>query len=101
MPDTTVSRPLSAADHERAMSEYGRRAEARAYALGNRGPIRVGADGRLLPEILDSYWTNGFYVFQGVVGPEELAELRADIDSVLSRAPVAPDATIDFRGRKT
>ncbi|HEY2871571.1 MAG TPA: hypothetical protein VGJ56_06615, partial [Reyranella sp.] len=99
MPDTTVSRPLSAADHERAMSEYGRRAEARAYALGNRGPIRVGADGKLLPEILESYWTNGFYVFQGVVGADELAELRADIDAVLSRAPVAPDATIDFRGR--
>ena len=47
--------------------------EARAYALGNRGPIRTGADGKLLPEILESYWTNGFYVFQGVVGPEELA----------------------------
>src|SRR6185437_6348 len=67
MPDTTVSPPLSAADHERAMSDYGQRAEARAYALGNRGPIRVGADGKLLPEILESYWTNGFYVFQGVV----------------------------------
>src|SRR6185312_4583622 len=99
MPDTAASRPLSAADHERAMSEYGQRAEARAYALGNRGPIRLGVDGKLLPEILDSYWTNGFYVFQGVVGPDELAELRADIDAVLSRAPVAPDATIDFRGR--
>ncbi len=99
MPDTAVSPPLSAAEHERAMSGYGRRAEARAYALGNRGPIRLGSDGKLLPEILDSYWTNGFYVFQGVVGAEELAELRADIDAVLSHAPVAPDATVDFRGR--
>ena len=101
MPDTSLPQtpPLSAADHERAMSEYGRRAEARAYDLGNRGPIRVGPDGKLLPEILESYWTNGFYVFQGVVGPQELAELRADIDAVLSRAPVAPDAAIDFRGR--
>jgi hypothetical protein len=67
--------------------------------LGNRGPIRIGTDGKLLPEVLESYWTNGFYVFQGVVGPEELAELRADIDAVLSRAPVAPDATVDFHGR--
>ena len=95
----TASRPLSAADHVRVMSEYGRRAEARAYALGNRGPIRVGADGKLLPEILDAYWANGFYVFEGVVGPEELAELRADIDNVLSRAPVAPDAKVDRLGR--
>jgi hypothetical protein len=94
-----AAQPLSAADHERAMSEYGRRAEARAHALGNRGPIRTGADGRLLPEIVESYWTHGFYVFQGVVGPEELAELRADIDALLSRAPVAPDATVDREGR--
>jgi hypothetical protein len=84
--------PLSAIEHERAMSEYGRRAEARAYALGNRGPIRLGSDGRLLPEIVESYWTHGFYVFQGAVGREELAELRADIDAVLARAPVRPDA---------
>jgi hypothetical protein len=97
----TATRPLSPHDHERAMREYGKRAEARAYALGNRGPIRTGADGRLLPEILESYWTHGFYVFQGVVGPEELRELRADIDEVLSRAPVAPDATVDVRGRPT
>src|SRR5262245_40880024 len=93
-----ATQPLSAGDHLRAVSEYGRRAEARAYALGNRGPIRVGADGKLVPEILDSYWTHGFYVFQGVAAPEELAELRADIDAVLSRAPVGPDATVDRQG---
>jgi hypothetical protein len=95
----TPTPALSAVDHGQAMRDYGRRAEARAYALGNRGPIRTGADGRLLPEILDSYWTHGFYVFQGVVGPEELGELRADIDAVLSRAPVAPDAAVDRLGR--
>ena len=39
---------LSAADHERTMRDYGNRAEARAHALGNRGPIRLGADGKLL-----------------------------------------------------
>jgi Phytanoyl-CoA dioxygenase (PhyH) len=88
----TAPLSLSAADHERAMSEYGRRAEARAYALGNRGPIKLGPDGRLLPEIVESYWTHGFYVFQGVVGAGELAELRADIDAVLARAPARPDA---------
>lgn len=97
--DVTNARALSTAEHGRAMAEYGQRAEARAWALGNRGPIRTGADGRLLPEILDSYWTHGFYIFQGVVGPEELLELRADIDAVLSRAPAAPDATVDRLGR--
>ena len=34
---------------------------------------RCSSDGRLDPAILDSYWTHGFYVFEGVVGPEELA----------------------------
>jgi len=101
MTTATATRPLSPLDHERAMREYGQRAEARAYALGNRGPIRVGADGKLLPEILESYWTHGFYVFQGVIGSEEIQELRAEIDEVLSHAPVAPDATIDVRGRPT
>ncbi len=67
----------------RAMAEYSRAGEARARALGNRGPIRLGADGKLAQDILDAYWTNGFYVFEGVAGPEELAELRADVDAIL------------------
>jgi hypothetical protein len=94
-----TSRTLTAADHLRAMADYSRAGEARARALGNRGPIRFGADGRLDPAILDSYWTHGFYVLEGVVGPEELGELRADVDRVLARAPVEPDATLDRSGR--
>jgi hypothetical protein len=95
----TAPAALTAADHARAMAAYSRAGEARARALGNRGPIRFGADGKLLPEILDSYWMHGFYVFEGVVGDEELAELRAAVDAVLARAPVAPDAALDRFGR--
>jgi hypothetical protein len=85
--------PLTAEDHARTMAEYSRAGEERARALGNRGPIRLDADGRLAQDILDAYWTHGFYVFEGVAGPEELAELRADVDAILSqRAPVAPGA---------
>ncbi|MSP77818.1 MAG: phytanoyl-CoA dioxygenase [Rhodospirillaceae bacterium] len=90
---------LTAADHLRAMSDYSRAGEARAQALGNRGPIRFDKDGKLDPAILDSYWTHGFYVFEGVVAPEELAELRADVDRVLARAPVAPGSAVDRHGR--
>ncbi len=92
---TQISAPLTAQDHVRAMADYSRAGEARARALGNRGPIRFSADGKLVPEILDSYWTHGFYVLEGVVGPEELAELRADVDAVLARAPASPAADID------
>lgn len=89
---TETSAPLTAQDHARAMADYSRAGEARARALGNRGPIRFDADGRLDRAILDSYWTHGFYVLEGVVGPEELAELRADVDAVLARAPASPEA---------
>ncbi len=97
--DTITTTTLSAADHARVMAEYSRAGEARAQALGNRGPIRFGADGKLDPAILDAYWTNGFYVFEGTVGPEELAELRADVEDVLARAPAEPGSTLDRNGR--
>ena len=90
---------ITAQDHKRIMEEYGRAAEARAYALGNRGPIRFTADGRLDPAIVESYSTHGFYVLQGVVGPRELAELRAAVDRTLERAPVTPEAKVDRHGR--
>ena len=91
--------PLTAQDHARVMAEYSRAGEERARALGNRGPIRFGADGKLAQDIVESYWTHGFYVFEGVAGPEELAELRADVDAILDRAPVEPGATLDRHGR--
>ena len=91
--------PLTAQDHARTMAEYSRAGEARARALGNRGPIRIDANGRLAQDILDAYWTHGFYVFEGVAGPEELAELRADVDAILERAPVEPGAAVDRNGR--
>lgn len=90
---------LTATEHAQAISAYSREAEARAMSLGNRGPIKLDADGRLEKSILDAYWKNGFYVFEGVVGPEELAELRADVDRVLARAPIAPDAKVDRSGQ--
>jgi hypothetical protein len=96
---TPMTTSLSAADHARVMADYARGGEARARALGNRGPIRFDSKGRLDPAILDSYWTHGFYVLEGTVGPEELAELRAAVDDVLARAPVSPGSSVDRNGR--
>ena len=48
----------------------------RAMALGNRGPIRFTADGKVHPDILDAYWRCGFYVFEGVLGPMNLPTSR-------------------------
>lgn len=100
-PEQDHSRPVepSAAEHVRAMAAYIAEGEARALALGNRGPIRLDAQGRLDRSILDAYWRTGFYVFEGVLADQEVNELRADVDRVLARAPIAPDAQVDAEGR--
>ena len=71
---------------------------ARAGA-GNRGPARFSTDGKLYPDILDAYWQYGFYVFEGVVAPAEIEELRRGVDDMVARAPVTPDAKVDAQGR--
>ena len=81
------------------MSAYLRHGEARALALGNRGPIRFNADGTLASDILDAYWRVGFYVFTGVLGADELADIEADVFSILDRAPITEGATLDPHGR--
>lgn len=73
--------------------------EARARALGNRGPLRFGADGRLVPEIVEAYQKTGFFVFEGVLDAEELTELDADLARVLERTPACEGADVDRHGR--
>ena len=82
-----------------AMDIYMREGEERAYALGNRGPIRFDKQGRLDPEILGAYWRCGFYVFTGVLKPEELADIEADIADIVDRLPASEGATVDVHGR--
>ena len=84
---------------EAAMRAYLSEGEHRAFALGNRGPIRLTAAGKVHPDILDAYWRCGFYVFEGVLGQEELADIEADIQDVLDRLPVEKGAALDAKGR--
>ncbi|MFM9968607.1 MAG: hypothetical protein ACKVQK_09445, partial [Burkholderiales bacterium] len=99
MNDVTSHAVLSAAEHAGAMRTYFADGIERARSLGNRGPIRLGPDGKLHRDILDAYWDLGFYVFEGVTGAEELAELRADVEWMLDHAPVSPDTQFDAKGR--
>lgn len=85
--------------HAKAMAEYMREGAERAYELGNRGPIRFKEDGSLHPDILDAYWRCGFYVFEGVIGDEELADLRSDVQRALEWAPFEKGADVDSQGR--
>ncbi|MBT5266441.1 MAG: phytanoyl-CoA dioxygenase [Rhodospirillaceae bacterium] len=87
------------AEHTAQMAEYLVEGESRSRALGSRGPVRFGADGKLHPDILEAYWKNGFYVFEGVIDAEELAELRADANTMIERAPMPPGSDLDAKGR--
>ncbi len=84
---------------EEAMAHYRAEGEARARALGNKGPVRYGPDGRLHPDIVASYTEHGFYIFTGVLGPDELAEIEADVAAMLDRAPITKGADVDRHGR--
>ncbi|HEY5646910.1 MAG TPA: phytanoyl-CoA dioxygenase family protein [Pseudomonadales bacterium] len=90
---------LTASQHAADMAGYIEAGRARALTLGNRGPLRFTADGKLHPEILEAYWKHGFYVLEDVIDAVELAELREGIDVMLRRAPVAPGADVDAEGR--
>src|SRR5690242_21666497 len=84
---------------EGAMQAYLRAGERRAAALGNRGPIRFTPSGALHPEIVEAYGRCGFYVFEGVLGGEELADIERDLHDILSRLPVEKGAAVDRKGR--
>ena len=89
---------LTAEEHASGMATYFAAGERRALELGNRGPIELDGSGRLHPDIVTAYREHGFYVFENAIGSEELADLRADIDQTLARAPVAPDSALDRDG---
>ena len=84
---------------EEAMQAYFREGEKRALALGNRGPIRFGPDGKLHPDIVETYARVGFYIFENVLDPAELAEVRAEFLGVWDRLPAERDSPVDRAGR--
>lgn len=90
---------LTAQDHAAGLAEYAAAGSLRAQNLGNRGPLRLTDVGDLHPDILAAYWRHGFYVFEGLVHSEEIAELREGVDNLLQRAPTGQGAVLDAQGR--
>ncbi|MEM7218772.1 MAG: phytanoyl-CoA dioxygenase family protein [Pseudomonadota bacterium] len=82
-----------------AFAAYRRAGEARAMALGNRGPLRFNPDGSLHADIVDAYWETGFYVFEGLIDDAELDDLLHDARELYERAPVDPRCGVDHQGR--
>jgi len=89
----------AAITYDDAMQDYLVAGEARAFALGNRGPIRFTDDGGLHPDITEAYWRCGFYVFEGVLGATELAEIETDVLDILDRVPSEEGSPVDAKGR--
>ena len=87
-------------EHEADMAEYRAHGVARALDLSNRGPIQYRKDGSLNDDILESYWRYGFYIFEGLIKPEELAEMEQDVLQIVDRAPVEPGSTFDKFGMR-
>jgi len=86
-------------EHAAGIAVYVREGERLAGEIGNRGPLRLDAQGKLDPNILAAYGEQGFYVLEGVIGQTELDALRADADMMIERAPVRDGAEVDAQGR--
>ncbi len=99
MPTPSTASSHNDASEEAAMQAYMAEGERKAFQLGNRGPIRFDATGKLTPDILDAYWKTGFYVFEGVLKVDELADIERDLQDILDRLPVEQGATVDKHGR--
>ena len=95
----TIESTVDFGAEEAAMASYKRKGTKKALAMSNRGPIRYGPDGQLDPAILDAYWREGFYVFEGVVDADERRDIERDVAELIDRAPVAKDAELDKHGR--
>ena len=86
-------------DDQADMAAYLWAGEAKAQALGNRGPVRYDGNGALHGDILEAYWRCGFYIFEGVLGGQELTEIEADIAAIRDRLPTTKGSPLDANGR--
>ncbi len=78
--------------------EYKAQGLKRALEIGNRGPLRLDPDGKMDPQIVRAYQAQGYYVFEDMVSPEEVAELVKEFDEVLENAPIKEGGTTDRHG---
>lgn len=88
----------TADEHAQTMRAYLATGEQRALALPNRGPILYDHNGAIHADILDAYWSYGFYILEGVLNAEELADIETDLKAMMSRFPVSRGASVNAAG---
>ena len=84
--------------HANALTDYLARGEAQARDLPIRGPVRYTSAGSLHADIVDAYTQFGCYIFEGLVGSEEIKRLKSNIKELLDRAPVGRGEPLDAQG---
>ena len=80
------------------MESYLKEGEKKALELGNRGPIKFDENGNLCPEIRKAYSDNGFYIFENVINPDELEDIKEDLEKLRTNFPIGPESNIDVNG---
>ena len=89
---------LSDDPEDAAFREYCIEGAQRAKAMTNRGPLRLGPDGKVHPDIVAEYDKTGFYILESVVSDAEIAEMRSEFDALLENAPSGPGSDVDSHG---
>jgi len=82
-----------------AMERYRDDGTRRAVTLGNRGPLRFDANGKVDRAILEAYSRCGFYIFEGLLKADELKDIERDVADMVERAPITKGAKLDKHGR--
>ena len=85
-------------DYAEAMESYLIEGERKALELGNRGPIKFDQHGNLCPAIRKAYSDYGFYIFENVINPDELQDIKLDLEQLRTNFPTGPESKIDTHG---
>ena len=85
-------------DEAEAMRAYLLEGDAAARRLDNRGPLRFDAEGQPAQDILDAYSKYGFYVFEDVIGDEELSDFQKDLEQMRAAFPVSNGSPVNAKG---
>lgn len=86
-------------DDAEAVKTYLIEGQTKALALPNRGPLKLDSDRNIHLDILSAYSEYGFYILEGTLSEEEIADLRADLQNIRSNFPAHMGAETDKQGR--
>ena len=85
-------------ENSNAMESYLIEGEKKALELNNRGPIMFDSNGSLCSDIRKAYSDNGFYIFENVINPKELKDIKDDLENLRANFPTGPESNLDISG---